>query len=273
MHVFAENDSQAAILRAIAQGRAYVAVSNFGGTFSTEGYGFPLGTSPVYVPNGANASLTVSFNGLTPGRITLFDGATIALRTDHNGEASTNLTTPLSKPISHLFVAVTAGNNSISLVTNPTSFIQTPLLPGGALFMDNDRWMLQSSQWTTTLTEQQRLTVAVSGPAGSDATLYLYSPEYRPDAESPDQIARFITLDNATLNPMSSYDVSKLVFVLHLHSKGKPIGIVFNFDVPLNFYIYSLLRYTLLLSLAVLAPFVVASGYLLMRRFRKRSTH
>jgi hypothetical protein len=273
MHVFAENDSQAAILQAIAQGKAYVAVSNFGGTFSAKGYGFPLGTSPVYVANGANASLTVSFNGLTSGRIILFDGPTIALRADHNGEASTYLTTPLSKPISHLFVAVTAGNNSISLVTNPTTFIQTSLLPGGALFMDNDRWILQSSQWTTTLTEQQRLNVAVSGPAGSDATLYLYSPEYRPDAESQDQIARFITVDNATLNPMSSYDVSKLVFVLHLHSNGKPIGIVFNFDVPLNFYLYSLLRYTLLLSLAVLVPFVVASGYLLMRRFRKRSTH
>ena len=273
MHVFAENDSQAAILQAIALGRGYVAVSNFGGTFSAEGYGFPLATSPVYLPNGANASLTVSINGITAGRIVLFDGPIVALREDSNGEASTYLTTPLSKPISHLFVAVMTGNNSISLVTNPTTFIQTSLLPGGALLMDNDRWIVQSSQWTTTLTEQQRLNLTVTGPTGSDATLYLYSPEYRPDAESQEQIARFITVDNTTLDPMSSYDVSKLAFVLHLHSNGKPIGIVFNFDVPLNFYIDSLLRATFLLSLAVLAPFVVASGYLVLRRLRKRLAH
>jgi len=270
-HVFAENDSQVAILDAIAKGRAYIAASNFGGTFSTEAYGFSLGPSPVYIPYGENASLTVSFTGLTPGRIMLFDGPTVALKVDHNGEASTLLTTPLSEPISHLFVAVTTGNNSMSLVTNPTTFVQTSLLPGGALFMDNDRWTLQSSNWMTTFNEQQRLKVVASGPAGSDATLYLYSSEYRPDAKSQDRIARFITVDNATLDPMSSYDVSMSVFVLHLHSNGGPIEIVFNFDVPLNLYIYSLLSSTLLLSLAVIVPFVVASLYLVISRHRKRS--
>jgi hypothetical protein len=272
-HVLAENNSEAAILQSIAQGRSYIAVSNFGGTFSTEGYGFPLGTSPIYIPSGANASLTASFNGLPPGRVMLFDGPTIVSRVDHNGAGAIYVTTPLTKPISHLFVAVTTGNNSISLVSNPTTFVQTSLLPGGALFMDNNQWIVQSSQWATTFTEQQSLNLAVSGPTGSDATLYLYSPDYRPDAQSQDRVARFITVDNTNVDPTSSYDVAKTVFVLHLHSNGNPIAIVFNFDVPFNYFLYSVLRSTLFLSLAVLVPIVAASAYLVARRLRRRSTH
>lgn len=269
VRVFAENNSEGAILDAIERGRAYLAIPNYTGTFETSAYGFPMGGNPVYIPTGENASLKISFSNLGPGFVRVYEGSRLALRQGHKGTETmiANLRMK-SAPVSSLFVAVTTTNDSLALVGNPLKFVQTSMIPGGALFIDSEAWSVQSAQWTASKMEQ-RMQLVVNGPAGTNATVYLFSPEFRPGAKSPDKTAEFITVDQTNVDPASVYDAASSIFRITLRSSGKPIVIMLNFDIQQWAYWYVLLQSVGGLYILAALPLAILAVYSAFARFGK----
>jgi hypothetical protein len=269
VRVLAENNSEAAILDAIARGRAFLAIPNYTGNFPTSAYGFPMGRNPIYVPSGENASLTISFSSLGPGRVRVYQGAREVLVLRHTGTERIVTSLPMGQGLaSTFFVAVTSTNDSLAIVGDPLKFAQASMIPGGALFIDNDAWSVQSTQWTASDPEQ-RMQLVVNGPAGTTATVYLFSPDFRPDAKSELKVARFITVNNATMDPASVYDAANSTFRILLRSAGAPIVIVLNFDVPQLTYLYEIFQSVVGLYILAVFPLAVVSVYSAMVRTRK----
>lgn len=260
IRVFAEHNSEQDILRAIEQGQAYVARNGFNGTFAVNAYGLPpTGAQPIYIPTTDNASLTISFTGVSPGMLRVFRGATVALKTPQSGSLNSTITFQMFEPTSRFFVGVSGANDTMTVLSNPMTFVQTSLIPGTALFIDNENWTLQSSQWTLQ-GQQQRLRLVVAASTGN-AVLYLFSPSYRPDAESGTQVARSITIDNMTMNPAPYYNKTYSMFIIPLQSTGRPIEIVLNFDIGNDIYLVGQLSSLAGLYLLVLAPIAFTALY------------
>jgi len=267
--VFAKSNSEADILEAIAQGRAYIATGSFDGTFSVNAYGLRVLQNPIYTPSGENASFTVSFAGLAPGKLRVYDSGTLRVGADHTGNATALISLPMTRPVSSFLVAVTGQNDSLSIVKDPFTFVQTSMIPNGALLMDNDEWSLESSRWTSSY-PQQRLELVVSGPVRTSTLLYLYSPVFRPDARQENQVARSIRVGDMVIDLRRIYDTPASAFVLPLQSTGEPIQIVFNFDVTFTWYVYYLLSSVALLYGIVAMPFLIVLIYMAIRRLRRR---
>ena len=178
------------------------------------------------------------------------------------------VTSPMRTSSSSIFVSVTGTNHSLSIVSNPLTFIQTPIIPGTALFIDGKDWSLVSAAWSVSGREQ-RLRLLVRGPADTSSLLYLYSPQFRPHADYPDRIANSITVDNALIDPTNVYDERASTFVLPLRSRNGSVEIIFNFDIPQDSYLYSLAQSVGLLYVLALSPFAIASLYIGVRRSRK----
>jgi hypothetical protein len=179
IRVFAKSNSQQDILHAIDQGLAYLALNGFNGTFAVNVYGFPsTGIQPIYIPLTENASLTVHFTGLSPGTLRVFRGPTVALKTTQSGRLNSTMTFRMVKPTDRFFVGVSGVNDTLTLLSDPITFVQTSLIPGSALFIDNENWSLQSSQWTSQ-GEEQRLRLVVAAPAGTSAVLVYLSARCR----------------------------------------------------------------------------------------------
>ncbi len=272
---FAENKSEVAILNAIESGNTYLAIGNFKGTFTVTSPPFRMGASPVYVPIGENASLYVSLTGFSPGNLTIYSGNGYDRRVeDFNGNVSRSLSVPVRRTSTHVFLTAVTGNWPISdrlaIVSNPLTFIQVPLIPYGALFIDNDDWALTRSEWTTLL-NQQSLDLTLDGPAISNATLYLFSPDYRPDAKSSDMVARWIRVGNKLIDPRSVYDTATSTFAIPLQSNGNQIAITFNFDIPMTTYVMGVISGVAVLYVIVIIPFVLAVFYTALRRLKKKA--
>ena len=271
VRVLAENNSEAAILDAIARGRAFLAVPNYTGSFQTTPYGFPMGRNPTYVPSGGNASLTIAFSSLGPGLVRVYQGTRLALIQAHTGTASMVASLPIaSSQPETFFVSVTSTNDSLALLGNPLRFIQASMIPGGALFIDNDAWSVQSTQWTTS-GFQQRMQLVLNGPAGTTATAYLFSPDFRPDAKSPLEVARFITVDNSYIDPASVYDAANSTFQIPVRSAGMPIVIILNFDYQQQAYWYDIFQSVAGLYILAAIPLAVVALYSTIVRGRKTS--
>jgi len=268
MRVLSKSNSEADVLEAIAEGRAYLALSNFTGTFEVGAFSFPVGRNPVYIPSADNASLRIVFTGLLPGLLRVYDGNTLVLKQNHNGNASL-VASLLMRGSSTFSVVVTTGiNDSLSVVSNPLTFLQTSMVPGGALYIDNEQWSLVSSEWNSTQREQ-RLRLFVDGPAGTNSDVYLFSPEFRPDAKSQDMVARSIQIGSVTIDPGTVYDKGNSTFVMQLHSSGEPLVITFNFDIPFDYYVYQVVQSVVGLYLLAILPFAVVLPYTAAMRHRK----
>ncbi len=267
--VLAENNSEAAILQAISERRAYVAISNFTGSFSFDAYGFPMVRSPIYVPSDENASFQVSFTGLKPGNLRVYAGHRLIFLANHNGSFSSKLSFAMEKQETSFFPTVTGENDSFAIVGNPLDFIGTSMIPKSALRFDNPDWSLGSSDWSAAQTHQ-RLRLVISGPIGTTSILYLFSPEWRPDSASGSKVARFISINNATFNPFRFYDTSTSTFILPLNSTGQPIEVVFNFDIPIGTYLPQVFSSVVVLLLIVVAPFAIA-GLIISRSLSRRT--
>jgi hypothetical protein len=268
MRVLSKSNSETDVLGAIAQGKAYLAVNSFTGTFEIGGFSFPVGRNPVYIPSGENASLRIAFTGLSPGLLRVYDGNSLVLKQNHNGNASLAASLLMRGSSSTFIVALTAVNDSLSVVSNPLTFVQTSMIPGDALYMNNEQWSLESSEWNSSQKEQ-RWRVVVSGPAGTNSDLYLFSPEFRPDAQSQDMVARSVQIGNVTVNAGAVYDEGNSTFVIQLHSNGEPLVLVFNFDIPFDYYLYEVLQSVAGLYLIALLPFAVVLPYTAAVRRRK----
>jgi hypothetical protein len=271
MRVLSKSNSEADVLDAIAQGKSYLAVSNFTGTFEVGSFTFPrflVGRNPVYVPSGQNASLRIVFTGLYPGLVRIYSDKGLVFGQAHNGTGSLVTSLRIRGGVSKFYVTLTGTNDSLAVVSNPLSFAQTPMLAGGALYIDNDQWSLDSSEWNSSLTEQ-RLGLVVSGPAGTTSDLYLYSPEFRPDAKSQDEVARSIQIGNVIIDPATVYDEGNSTFVMQLHSRGDPLVITFNFDIPINYYVYLVLQSVVGLYVLAILPFALILPYTAVMRHRK----
>jgi hypothetical protein len=269
MRVLSKSNSEADVLEAIAQGRAYLALSNFNGTFEVGTFSFPVGRDPVYTPSGENASLRIVFTGLSPGLLRVYDGNQLVLKQNHNGNASLVASLLLRGSSSFSVVVTTGINDSLSVVSNPLTIVPTSMVPGGALYMDNEQWSLESSEWMNSTQTEQRLRLVVGGPAGTNSDLYLFSPEFRPDAESQDMVARSIQIGNVTIDPGTVYDKGNSTFVMQLHSSGEPLVITFNFDIPFDYYEYQVLQSVAGLYLLAILPFAVVLPYTAAMRHRK----
>jgi len=268
MRVLSKSNSEADVLDAIAKGEAYLAVSNFTGTFELGSLAIPVGRNPIYIPNGHNASLAISFTGLSPGLVRVYDRNSLVLKENHNGNASL-VASLLVRGNDLFYVALTTGvEDSLAVVSNPLAFVQTSMIPGGELYIDNEQWSLESSDWNSTLT-QQRLRLVVRAPAGTTSDVYLFSPEFRPDAKSQDMVARSITIDNVTIDPATVYDAAKSTFVMQLHSTGEPLVLIFNFDIPIDYYAYLVLQSIVGLYVLAILPFAVTLPYTAATRHRK----
>jgi hypothetical protein len=267
MRVLSKSNSEADVLEAIAQGRAYLAASNFTGTFEVGAFSFPVGRNPVYIPAGQNASLRIVFTGLAPGLLRVYSGNTLVLKQNHPGNASL-LASLLVRGSSSFTVALTGANDSLSVVSNPLKFVQTAMVPGGALYMDNEQWSLASSEWNSSQTEQ-RLRLVIAGPAGTNSDVYLLSPEFRPDAKSQDMVARSIQIGDISIDPGTVYDNGSSAFIIRLHSTGEPLVVVFNFDIPFDYYVYQVLQSVVGLYLLAILPFAVVLPYTAAMRHRK----
>jgi hypothetical protein len=268
MRVLSKSNSEADVLEAIANGNAYLAVFNFTGTFEVGSFAFPVGRNPVYVPSGQNASLRIVFTGLSPGLVRVYGDEGLVSKQEHNGTESLVASLRMLGGVSHFYVTLTSANDSLAVVGNPLTFAQTSMLPGGALYIDNGQWSLESSEWNSNLTEQ-RFRVVVGGPAGTNSDLYLYSPEFRPDAKSQDTVARSIQIGNVTIDPATIYDIGNSTFVMQLHSSGEPLVITFNFDIPTNYYAYLVLQSVVGLYALAILPFAVILPYTAAIRRRK----
>jgi hypothetical protein len=109
----------------------------------------------------------------------------------------------------------------------------------------------------------------VNGPAGSGTRLFLYSPDFRPDAKSENRIARFVTVGNSLLDPSSIYNTTTSTFMLALNSEGAPIEIVFNFDLGQNYYLSGLVQSLGLFYALVLLPFAIVGLHKGIRRLTR----
>ena len=266
IRVYAENNSEQAILGAIGQGRDYLALNGFNGTFAVSAYGLPLtGTQPIYIPTTDNASLSIAFNGISPGLLRVFQGATIAVKAPQSGSLNSTMTFRMVEPTSRFFVGVSGVNDTLTALSNPMTFVQTSIIPGTAAFIDEDNWTLQSSQWTVQ-GQQQRLRFVVVGPTGTNAVLYFFSPSYRPDAKSRTEIARSITVDNMTMDPALYYSVANSMFIIPLQSTGTPIEVTLNFDISGNAYLIGQISSLVGLYLLALVPIAVTALYSALKR-------
>jgi hypothetical protein len=269
MRVLTKSNSEADVLEAIAQGKAYLAVFNFTGTFEVGSFAFPVGRNPVYVPNGQNASLRIVFTGLSPGFVRVYSGNGLVFKQEDNGTESLVTNLKMRGAVSNFYVTLTEANDSqLAVVGNPLTFSQTSMVPGGALYLDNEQWSLESSEWNSSLT-QQRFRLVIGGPPGTTSDLYLYSPEFRPDAKSQDEVARSIQVGNVTIDPATVYDEGNSTFVIQLHSSGGPLVIIFNFDIPINYFVYLALQSVAGLYVLAILPFAVVLPYTAAMRHRK----
>jgi hypothetical protein len=270
MRVLSKSNSEGDVLEAIARGKAYLAASNFTGTFELGSFGIPVGRNPVYIPYGQNISLGITFTGLSSGLIRVYDSNGLILKQNHNGNASLVESLLVRGASTSIFyVALTAGvNDTLAVVSNPLTFVQTSMIPGGALYMDNEQWSLESSSWNSTFA-QQRLRLVVGAPAGTNSDVYLFSPEFRPDAKSQDMVARSIEIGNVTIDPASVYNKGNSTFVMQLHSTGEPLVLIFNFDLPIDYYVQLVLQSVVGLYVLAMLPFAVVLPYTAAMRHRK----
>jgi hypothetical protein len=234
--------------------------------------GLQIGRSPIYIPTGANASLSVAVSGLAPGLVRVYSGGQLAVKLNDTGSEILQIgnITMRQTQVSYI-VAVSGKNDTLAVISNPVIFVQAPMIPNGALSIDNGAWSVEAVQWISNQ-NQQRLQVNVTGPPGTDATMYLYSPDYKPGASSESEVAREIQVGNVTIDPASVYDTPNSTFVLHLTSRGELVNIIFNFDVPHSYFIIQVLESTSGLFALVALPFAIA--YLIdgSRRLRHRAT-
>jgi hypothetical protein len=269
VRVLAQNNTEQAILDAIASGRAYLASSNFTGTFETTAYGFPRGRNPIYIPSGANASIRISFTGLQPGIVRVYQGGELALKEAHNGaEAMVENFTIRQGHAPAFFVTASSTNDALALVGDPLTFDQTSMIPGGALFIDNDAWSVQSTQWVSSGTEQ-RMRLVVNGPADTDAKIYLFSPDFSPSAKSADHLLRSISVNNVTVDPASVYNSANSTFLFNLRSTGSPIEILLNFDIQNQAYIYDVVQSVAALYVLAVFPLAIVALYSAVARLRR----
>ena len=268
MRVLSKSNAEADVLDAIARGNAYLALNNFNGTFEVGGFAFPVGRNPVYVPSGQNATLRIAFSGLSPGVVRVYSGKTLAFKQSHNGTESLVASMLMLGTVEPFYVTLTGANDSLAVVSNSLTFAQTPLMPGGSLYIDNGQWSLASSQWNSTGTEQ-RLRLVLDGPAGTDSNVYLYSPEFRPDATSENMVARYVQMGGVTLDPATIYDKGNSTFVMQLHSSGASLVIIFNFDIPTDYYAYAAVQSIVGLYVLAVLPFAVILPYTVWSRRRE----
>lgn len=268
VRVFAVNNTEIDIIRAISLGRAYMAVSNYTGNFAESSYGFPLGINTIYIATGDNASLRVYFTGLTPGQVRVYDGRRLVTIAAHSGNASLVENLLMREPVAHFFTALTGNGDTLAVVGNPLNFIQTSMIPGDALGIDNPDWALTMSNWNSSVTKQ-RLQLSVQGPAGTEAHLYLFSPQYRPDATNSSQAAHYVRIGNSDFDPRTVYDYANSTFVLSLKSDGQPIRIVFDFDISQEAIMLATLQSVGTLLALVAFPFATAFLYEAVKRLVK----
>jgi hypothetical protein len=270
MTVFSKSNSEADVLDAIESGNAYLTPSNFTGTFEAGPEGLPMPSSgtPVYVPTGENVSFAISFTGLSPGNVSIYSATRLLLQESHDGNMSAVLGLPMKRPTSSLLLVGTTGkNDSISVLTDPVTFIQSTMVPGGSLLLDNAEWSLKSSNWTS---DEGRLQLVVTGPPATQTLLYLHSPEFQPDAMLGNRIVRSISVGRVMVDPQRSYDPSTQTFILSLNSTGDPIDVTFNSNIPLMTYLTSfIIQPLIMLYLLVISPFAVAITYYEMRGFTR----
>ncbi len=275
MWVYAGSNSESDILNAISEGQAYLAVSNFTGTFSFDPYGFPIpGGLPIYVPIDENLTLPIDFNQATrhdgTGIVRVYQDARLDARIPYTENASIDFSDFLRSRESHFFATVSDPiNDSLLIITNPITFAQADLIPNGALFIDNGGWTIESSQWTT-LAAQQSYHLALQAPNGTTATLYLYSPTFAPNAKNQSQLARWLSVANQRVEPASVYNDTTSTFIIHLKSTGQPVDIMINFDMPLNTYFGGILSSAVTLYLIAILPFAIAIILIVSPRRIKR---
>jgi hypothetical protein len=270
VRVYADSNSENDILKAILSRRAYLAVSNYTGLFTFSPLGFPTGNRPIYVPSGLNVSLPISFNATNQnGMVRVYQDYRLDTRIPYAGNTTINFSAFMLTNRSSFIVTVTGANDtSLMLVSDPVEFHQASIIPAGALFLDNDQWTLKSSQWSAQGT-QQSFQLGIQGPAGTNTTLYLYSPNFAPNAKDPTQLLRWMSIDGKRLNAGSMYEASTSTFIIHVKSTGQPVQIEFNFDIPKDVYLTYIFTSVIALYLVLLVPFAIAVPA--FRIWRRRS--
>lgn len=275
MRVFAQSASESDILNAISEGRSYMAVSNFTGEFDFNPYGFPVTSDlPIYIPAGQNVSLPIYFTKVTnnngTGLVRVYQNDRLEAKIPYNSNASINFSDIMKSRESHFYVGVSDPiNDSLLILSNPITVKIGNMIPGGALFIDNEQWTLESSTWNAT-SNKQSYQLTVEGPTGSEATLYLYSPVFSPYSNDTTQ-ARWASLGDQRLDLGTLYNATTSTFIVHAKSSGKPIQLTINFDIPTNIYVSFVTSSYLTLYLVIIVPFAIAMFFVHIRTRLRRS--